>query len=67
MAHLLPVPHGALLKSPHLALYGEGGHSVHGKEGAEGNAHRSMVVDRFGLLMVRDEQKVPKTPRLDCI
>ena len=36
-----------------MALSGVGGHSVHGHEGPEGNVHRSMVVDRFGLLILQ--------------
>jgi hypothetical protein len=49
-----------------MALFRKGGHSVHGLEGSEGNAHRSMVVDRFGLRMDRDEQKLMKISRSGC-
>ena len=44
---------------PDLALSGVGGHSIHGLEDLEGIAHRSMVVDRFGLRIGGDEQITP--------
>ena len=51
---------------PDLALSGVGGHSIHGLEDLEGIAHRSMVVDRFGLRIGGDEQKLVKISRLGC-
>lgn len=49
-----------------LPLSGVGGHSIHGLEDLEGIAHRSMVVDRFGLRIGGDEQKLVKISRLGC-
>ena len=49
-----------------LLLPGVGGHSVHGHENPGVHAHRSMVVDRFGLRIGGDEMKLPGFPRQHC-